>query len=205
MGIKSPTNKWLWGETGVGFGSSEVCVPFFGSMGPQRCVLLLPRWARWQCYPRSWGKSPLLPSVLCEACWELRGDKGMIPADPQQNCIHLSLICSGWNLQRLNLSKPPGMANGLRLAVLRSLRPFVCPGLCSRHICMFVFSRRDKSHKQSTSGILWGVSSAPAPPVRHMRYSPGYREHCTRNPCLKSFFWKTHSWRELSLCNSSAF
>lgn len=52
--------------------------------------------------------------------------------------------------------------------------PSVCPRFHSgRHVCMFGFSRRDKSHKQRASGFLGG---AQPPQIEHMPHSAACTE-----------------------------
>lgn len=201
MRIESPVNKWLLDRKSLG--SSERCVPFSRSSGTQElCVFasLMNKMTMSSSDTQELREVPFCPvPSLPGFCVKHAPSKRTCASPTGFNLF-------GWNLQRLKLARLPRGGESYAVGFVWEPKSPHLPLLCSRHICMFGFSRRGKSHKQSTSGILQGVQLCPCPTrVKHMPHSPGCGEHCTHQPCLKSFLWKTHSCRELSLCNSSAF
>ena len=94
-----------------------------------------------------------------------------------------------------------GEVSGMWLALFGSLLSPVCPCLAAdTFVCLDFPERINHTNRAPPRESSQESSATPPPPVNTCPILRG-----THWPSLKSLLWKTHSWRELSLCDSSAF
>lgn len=117
--------------------------------------------------PQELREAPFAQFPLSGSLWSALWTK-----ERERNDTHWSAVklhTSPFNLlclkpTKTKIEKGPRKGSSVRLLLFRSPRPCVClPLLLQQAHCVFGFSRRDKSHKQSTLGILQGVQLCPRP------------------------------------------